>query len=431
MIDRYARKEIKEIWNEKNKYQIWLEIEIAAAQAMEKLRLIPKGVAAKVKRKAIINVDRIHKIESKVHHDVIAFLTSINEKVGPEGRFLHKGMTSSDVLDTCLNIQLLQSGKIILKDIDDLLKVLKNKALKYKKTVCIGRSHGIHAEPTTFGLKLASFYEEFKRNKKRMKSAIDEISTCAISGAVGTFANVDPGVESYVAKKLKLRVEPISTQIIPRDRHAYYFSTLGIIAGSIERVATEIRNLQKTEIGEVGEFFGKNQKGSSAMPHKKNPILSENLTGLARMIRSYVMPALENISLWHERDISHSSVERNIAPDSTITLDFALNRLKNLLKNMNVYPKKMLDNLSITKGLIFSQRVMIELTKYGFAREKAYLLVQKNAQNAWNKNMSLYESLSKDSLINKKISNKDLVKMFDIKYHTKKIDVIFKRIFRK
>jgi len=431
MIDRYARKEIKEIWNEKNKYQIWLEIEIAAAQAMEKLKLIPSGIAVKVKRKAIINVDRIHKIESKVHHDVIAFLTSINEKVGPEGRFLHKGMTSSDVLDTCLNIQLHKSGKIILKDIDDLLKVLKNKALKYKKTVCIGRSHGIHAEPTTFGLKLASFYEEFKRNKKRMKSAIDEISTCAISGAVGTFANVDPGVESYVAKKLKLRVEPISTQIIPRDRHAYYFSTLGIIAGSIERVATEIRNLQKTEIGEVGEFFGKNQKGSSAMPHKKNPILSENLTGLARMIRSYVMPALENISLWHERDISHSSVERNIAPDSTITLDFALNRLKNLLKNMNVYPKKMLDNLSITKGLIFSQRVMIELTKYGFSREKAYLLVQKNAQNAWNKNMSLYESLSKDSLINKKISNKDLVKMFDIKYHTKKIDVIFKRIFRK
>jgi len=430
MIDRYARKEIKEIWNEKNKYQIWLEIEIAAAQAMEKLKLIPKGVAAKVKRKAIINVDRIHKIESKVHHDVIAFLTSINEKVGPEGRFLHKGMTSSDVLDTCLNIQLLQSGKIILKDIDDLLKVLKNKALKYKKTVCIGRSHGIHAEPTTFGLKLASFYEEFKRNKKRMKSAIDEISTCAISGAVGTFANVDPGVESYVAKKLKLRVEPISTQIIPRDRHAYYFSTLGIIAGSIERVATEIRNLQKTEIGEVGEFFRKNQKGSSAMPHKKNPILSENLTGLARMIRSYVMPALENISLWHERDISHSSVERNIAPDSTITLDFALNRLKNLLKNMNIYPKKMLDNLNITKGLIFSQRVMIELTKYGFAREKAYLLVQKNAQNAWNKNMSLYESLSKDSLINKKISNKDLVKMFDIKYHIKKIDIIFKRVFK-
>ena len=431
MIDRYARREIKEIWNEKNKYQIWLEIEIASAQAMEKLRLIPKGVSAKVKKKAIINVDRIHKIESKVHHDVIAFLTSINEKVGSEGRFLHKGMTSSDVLDTCFNIQLLQSGKIILKDIDDLLKVLKNKALKYKKTVCIGRSHGVHAEPTTFGLKLASFYEEFKRNKKRMKSAIDEISTCAISGAVGTFANIDPKIESYVAKKLKLKVEPISTQIIPRDRHAYYFSTLGIIAGSIERVATEIRNLQKTELGEVEEFFAKKQKGSSAMPHKKNPILSENLTGLARMVRSYVVPALENISLWHERDISHSSVERNIGPDSTITLDFALNRLKNILKNMNVYPKKMLENLSITKGLIYSQRVMIELTKFGISREKAYLLVQKNAQNAWKKNMSLYESLSKDSLINKKISNKDLLKMFDIKYHTKKIDLIFKRVFRK
>ena len=431
MIDRYARKEIKEIWNEKNKYQIWLEIEIASAQAMEKLRLIPKGVATKVKKKATIDVNRIHKIETKVHHDVIAFLTSINEKVGSEGRFLHKGMTSSDVLDTCFNIQLLQSGKIILKDIDDLLKVLKNKALKYKKTVCIGRSHGVHAEPTTFGLKLASFYEEFKRNKKRMKSAIDEISTCAISGAVGTFANVDPKIESYVAKKLKLRVEPISTQIIPRDRHAYYFSTLGIIAGSIERVATEIRNLQKTELGEVEEFFAKKQKGSSAMPHKKNPILSENLTGLARMVRSYVLPALENISLWHERDISHSSVERNIGPDSTVTLDFALDRLKNILKNMNVYPKKMLENLSITKGLIYSQRVMIELTKFGISREKAYLLVQKNAQNAWKKNMSLYESLSKDSLINKKISNKDLLKMFDIKYHTKKIDLIFKRVFRK
>ena len=431
MIERYSRQEIKNIWDEKNKYQIWLNIEIAAADAMEKLKIIPHGVTKKIKKKAKINVGRIHKIENKVHHDVIAFLSSITEKVGPEGRFLHKGMTSSDVVDTCFNIQLLQSGKIIIKDIDDLLKVLKNKSLKYKKTVCIGRSHGIHAEPTTFGLKLASFYEEFKRNKKRMKSAIDEISTCAISGAVGTFANVDPKIESYVAKKLKLRVEPISTQIIPRDRHAHYFSTLGIIAGSIERVATEIRNLQKTELGEVEEFFGKNQKGSSAMPHKKNPILSENLTGLARMVRSYVLPALENISLWHERDISHSSVERNIGPDSTITLDFALNRLKNILKNMNVYPKKMLENLSITKGLIYSQRVMIELTKFGISREKAYLLVQKNAQNAWKKNMSLYESLSKDSLINKKISNKDLVKMFDIKYHTKKIDLIFKRVFRK
>ena len=430
MIDRYSRKELKEIWDEKNKYKIWLDIEIAAAQAMEKLKIIPKGVAAKVRRKAKINVDRIHKIEKKVHHDVIAFLTSVTEQVGMEGRFLHEGMTSSDVLDTCLNIQLLQSGKIIIKDIDEILKILKNKSLKYKKTVCIGRSHGIHAEPTTFGLKLASFYEEFKRNKKRMENAIKEISTCAISGAVGTFANIDPKVESHVAKKFNLKVEPISTQIIPRDRHAFYFSTLGIIAGSIERLATEIRNLQKTEIQEVEEFFDKKQKGSSAMPHKKNPILSENLTGLARMVRSYVVPALENISLWHERDISHSSVERNIGPDSTITLDFALNRLKNILKNMNVYPKKMLKNLDITKGLIFSQKVMIELTKRGFSRERAYSLVQKNAQNAWTKNISFYESLSKDSLINKKISNKDLTKMFDINYHTKKIDVIYRRVFK-
>jgi adenylosuccinate lyase len=430
MIDRYSRKEIKKIWEEKNKYQIWLDIEVAAAQAMEKLKIIPAGVANKVKKKTVINVDRIHKIESKVHHDVIAFLTSISEKVGSEGKFLHKGMTSSDVLDTCFNLQLVQSGKILSKDIDEILKVLKIKAYKYKNTICIGRSHGIHAEPTTFGLKLASFYEEFKRNKKRLKRAIDEISTCAISGAVGTFANVDPKVESFVAKKLNLNIEPISTQIIPRDRHAYYFSVLGIIAGSIERVSTEIRNLQKTELQEVEEFFGKKQKGSSAMPHKKNPILSENLTGLTRLIRSYVMPALENISLWHERDISHSSVERNIGPDSTITLDFALNRLKNILNNMNVYPKRMLKNLNITNGLIFSQRVMLELTKYGFSREKAYSLVQKNAQISWKKNVSFFESLSNDSLINKKISNKDLSKMFDLKYHTKKVDLIFRRVFK-
>jgi len=430
MIDRYSRNELKKIWEEKNKYQIWLDIEIAAAQAMEKLKIIPKGVSSNVRKKAKINVGRIHKIENKVHHDVIAFLDSITEKVGPAGRFLHKGMTSSDVLDTCFNIQLVQAGKIIVNDIDELLKVLKSKSLKYKKTICIGRSHGIHAEPTTFGLKLLSFYEEFKRNKKRLESAIMEVSTCAISGAVGTFANIDPKVESYVAKKLNLKIEPISSQIIPRDRHAYYFCILGIIAGSIERIATEIRNLQKTELQEVEEFFDKRQKGSSAMPHKKNPILSENLTGLARMVRSYVVPALENISLWHERDISHSSVERNIGPDSTITLDFALNRLINILKNINVYPKKMLKNLNITKGLIFSQRVMIELTKQGFTREKAYLLVQKNAQKAWSKNISLYETLSKDSLINKKISNKDLIKMFNIEYHTKNVNKIYKRVFK-
>ena len=430
MINRYSRKEIKKIWEEENKYKIWLNIEIAAAQAMEKLKHIPKGVSAKVKKRAVINVDRIHDIEKNVHHDVIAFLTSIAEKVGNDAKYLHKGMTSSDVLDTCFNLQLVKAGNIITNDINEILKVLKSKSLKYKKTICIGRSHGIHAEPTTFGLKLASFYEEFKRNKKRLENAIREISTCAISGAVGTFANVDPKVESYVAKKLNLRVEPISSQVIPRDRHAYYFSVLAIIAGSIERVATEIRNLQKTELQEVEEFFDKKQKGSSAMPHKKNPILSENLTGLTRMVRSYVIPALENISLWHERDISHSSVERNIGPDSTITLDFALNRLKNILENMNVYPKKMLQNLNITKGLIFSQRVMLELTKHGFSREKAYSLVQKNAQKSLKKNISFYESLSKDSLINKKISNKDLTKMFDINYHTKRINLIYKRVFK-
>ena len=430
MIERYSRKEIKKIWDEKNKYQIWLDIEIAAAQAMEKLKLIPKGVSAKVRKKAVINVDRIHKIESKVHHDMIAFLTSITEKVGSDGKFLHTGMTSSDVLDTCFSVQLSQASKIINKDIDAILMILKKKSLKYKKTICIGRSHGIHAEPTTFGLKLASFYEEFKRNKKRLESAINEISTCAISGAVGTFANVDPRVEAHVAKRLNLKVEPISTQIIPRDRHAYYFSVLAIIAGSIERIATEIRNLQKTEIQEVEEFFDKKQKGSSAMPHKKNPILSENLTGLARMVRSYVIPALENISLWHERDISHSSVERNIGPDSTVTLDFALNRLKNILDNMSIYPKKMLKNLNISNGLIFSQRVMLELTRHGFSREKAYEIVQKNAQNSHKRNISFYDSLMNDSLINKKISNKDLRKMFDLKYHTKRIDIIFNRVFK-
>jgi adenylosuccinate lyase len=431
MIERYSRKEIKNIWDDKNKYQIWLDIEIAAAQSMEKLKIIPKGVSAKIKKKAKINVDRINKIENQVHHDVIAFLTSITEKVGPEGKFLHKGMTSSDVLDTCFNIQLMQAGKILLNDIDDILKVLKNKSLKYKNTVCIGRSHGIHAEPTTFGLKLIGFYEEFRRNKKRLENAIKEISTCAISGAVGTFANVDPKIESYVAKKLNLNVEPVSTQVIPRDRHAFFFSILGIIAGSIERVATEIRNLQRTELQEVEEFFGKKQKGSSAMPHKKNPILSENLTGLARMIRSYVVPALENISLWHERDISHSSVERNIGPDSTVTLDFALNRLKNILQNMNVYPQKMIKNLNITNGMIFSQRVMLELTKYGFSREQAYKIVQSNAQNSWKKNISLYDSLTKDLMINKKISNNELKKMFDLNYHLKRINIIFKRVLRK
>ena len=429
MIKRYSRKELVDIWDEYNKYKIWLNIEIAAAQGMEKIKLIPKGVASIVKKKGKIRVKRIHQIESKVKHDVIAFLTSITEQVGFKAKFLHQGMTSSDVLDTCYNIQLVQSGNILLKDIEGILSVLKSKAKKYKNTICIGRSHGIHAEPITFGLKLASYFSEFSRNKKRLIQAINEISTCTISGAVGTFANVDPRVEKYVAKKMNLRVEPVSSQIIPRDRHAYFFSVLGIIAGSVERVATEIRHLQRTEVQEVEEFFSKGQKGSSAMPHKRNPILSENLSGLSRLVRSYVVPALENIALWHERDISHSSVERNIGPDATVTLDFALTRMKNILKNMNVYPKKMIDNLNLTKGLIFSQQAMIELTKNGFTREEAYKVVQKHARFSWTNNISLLESLINDKNLTKKIGSRKLNNIFDLSYHTKNIDYIFKKVF--
>ena len=431
MIERYSRKEIKNIWNDKNKYSIWLDIEIAAAEAMEKLKIIPKGVSKKVKSRAKIDVQRILKIEEKVKHDVIAFLTSISEKVGKDARYLHKGMTSSDVLDTCFNLQLKQSGEILLKDINQLLISIKRQALKHKHTLCIGRSHGIHAEPITFGLKMLTFYQEFLRNKKRLENSIKEISTCAISGAVGTFANVDPKVERYVAKKLKLNVEPISTQIIPRDRHAQYFSTLGIIASSIERFATEIRHLQRTEVLEVEEFFGKKQKGSSAMPHKKNPILSENLTGLARLIRSSTIPALENVSLWHERDISHSAVERNIGPDATIALDFALVRLSNLIKNLNIYPKKMQNNLNLTNGIFFSQRVLLELTNVGFTREEAYRIVQKNALNAWKENTSFYNKILSDKKINNKISVNKLKKLFNFSYHTKRINIIFSRCLKK
>ena len=431
MIERYSRKELKDIWEEHNKFTIWLQIELAAAEAMERLKIIPKGVVKKVKAKAKINVKRILDIEKDVKHDVIAFLTSITEKAGNEARYLHKGMTSSDVLDTCFNLQLKQSGKILLKDLDALLLSIKKQSLKHKNTLCIGRSHGIHAEPITFGLKLLTFFQEFKRNKKRLEDSIEEISTCAISGAVGTFANIDTRVESYVAKKLKLKVEPISTQIIPRDRHAQFFSTLGIIASSIERFATEIRHLQRTEVLEVEEFFGKKQKGSSAMPHKKNPILSENLTGLARLIRSAVVPALENIALWHERDISHSAVERNIGPDTTIALDFALDRLNGIVKNLNIYPKNMLKNLKITNGLFFSQRVLLELTSAGFTREQAYSIVQKNAMKSWNSKSSFYEHIAKDNVIIKKIPVNKLKKLFDFSYHTKRINIIFNRSLKK
>ena len=430
MINRYSRKELTNIWSEENKYKIWLDVEIAAAQAMEKLGQIPKGVSSTVRRKARINVSRIHAIEAKVKHDVIAFLTSVTEKAGINARYLHQGMTSSDVLDTGFNIQLVQSGKILLKDIDLILKVLKRQAKKHKFTPCVGRSHGIHAEPITFGLKLASFYEEFKRNRKRLTDAIDEVSSCAISGAVGTFANINPNVEKHVAKKLGLKIEPISTQVIPRDRHAFYFSILGIIAGSVERVATEIRHLQRSEVYELQEFFSKDQKGSSAMPHKKNPILSENLTGLSRMVRSYVTPALENIALWHERDISHSSVERNIGPDANITLDFALNRLVNILDKMIIYPKKMIQNINLTKGLIFSQEIMLELTKGGLSREKSYKIVQSHSKKCFSENKNLFDLISKDKLIMSKISKSKLNSIFNYSSHFKNVNLIFKRVFK-
>ena len=430
MIKRYSRKELTDIWSEENKYKIWLDVEIAAAMAMEKLGQIPRGVSSVIKKKAKINVKRIHQIESQVKHDVIAFLTSVTEKAGIKARYLHQGMTSSDILDTSFNIQLVQSGRIILKDIDQILNVLKKQARKYKFTPCMGRSHGIHAEPTTFGLKLASFYEEFKRNRKRLKDAIDEVSTCAISGAVGTFANINPNVEKYVAKKLGLKVEPISTQVIPRDRHAFYFSVLGIIAGSIERVAIEIRHLQRTEVYELQEYFSKNQKGSSAMPHKKNPILSENLTGLSRMVRSAVIPALENIALWHERDISHSSVERNIGPDANITTDFALSRLANILDNMIVYPSKMLENLNMTKGLIFSQELMLELTKTGLSREKSYKMVQSYAKKCFAENLDLFNVVQTDRYIMTNISTQRLKAIFSYSKHFKNVNLIFRRVFK-
>ena len=430
MIERYSREEVKKIWQDHNRYKIWLDIELAAALAMEKYKLIPKGVYKKVKSKSKIDVKKILKIEGKVRHDVIAFLSSIMERSGKEGRFLHKGMTSSDVLDTCFNLQLKQSGEILLKDIDNLLIAIKKQSIKHKFTLCIGRSHGIHAEPTTFGLKLLTYYAEFSRNKKRLEKAVEDISTCAISGAVGTFANIDPRIEKFVANKLKLKIEPISTQIIPRDRHAHFFSVLGIIASSIERFSVEIRNLQRTEVAEVYEFFKKKQMGSSAMPHKKNPVLSENLTGLARLIRSMVVPAMENVALWHERDISHSSVERNIGPDATVTLDFALNRMSEVVNSMKINKNNMKKNLDLTKGLFFSQRVMLFLTEKGLKREVAYRIVQKCALRAIDQNISFYDSLMEDKKIKDIITVNNLKNLFDFGYHTKKINVIFNRVLK-
>ena len=428
MVPRYSRKEMIEIWSDISKYSIWLDIEIHALEGMEKVGIVPVGTAEIVRKNAKFDSRRIDEIETEIKHDVLAFLTNISESVGPEARFIHQGMTSSDVLDTCLNIQLKRAGELLLKDMDLLLSSIKSQALKHKKTICVGRSHGIHAEPTTFGLKMLQAYAEFSRNRKRLELSVEEISSCAISGSVGTFANIDPSVEEHVAKALGLNVEPVSTQIIPRDRHAAFFSTMGIIASSIERLATEIRHLQRSEVLEVEEYFSSKQKGSSSMPHKRNPVLTENLTGLARVVRSSVMPALENIALWHERDISHSSVERFIGPDTTITLDFALNRLNNVIENMVVYPDNMMKNLEKFNGLVFSQRVLLSLTQKNISREDSYLMVQRNSMKVWNDEGSFYELIKKDEEICSILSNDEIDDIFDLNYHLKHIEEIFQRV---
>ena len=433
MIPRYSRPAMTAIWSPETKYKIWFEIEAHAADAMAELGVIPKDAAKTIWAKgkdAKFDIDRIDAIEAEVKHDVIAFLTHVSEIVGPEARYMHSGMTSSDVLDTCLNVQLVRAADLLIADLDALLAALKRRAFEYKMTPTVGRSHGIHAEPTTFGLKLAQAYAEFARGRERMVAARKEVATCAISGAVGTFAQVDPRVEEHVAKALGLAVEPVSTQVIPRDRHAMYFATLGVIASSMERLAIEIRHLQRTEVLEAEEFFSEKQKGSSAMPHKRNPVLSENITGLARMVRAYVTPAMENVALWHERDISHSSVERMIGPDATVTLDFALARLTGLIDKLLVYPANMQKNMDRLGGLIHSQRVLIALTKAGVAREDAYRLVQRNAMKVWGGESNDFLALLKaDPDVRKALADKDLEENFDLDHHFKHVDTIFKRVF--
>ncbi|MEM7213300.1 MAG: adenylosuccinate lyase [Pseudomonadota bacterium] len=431
MIPRYSRPEMTAIWSPETKFRIWFEIEAHACDAQAALGVIPKSAAEAVWKAQDVefNVARIDEIEAEVKHDVIAFLTHLAEHVGDEARFVHQGMTSSDVLDTCFNIQLVRATDILLADMDKLLEALKKRAYEHKDTVTIGRSHGIHAEPMTFGLKLAQAYAEFDRNKDRLQAAREEIATCAISGAVGTFANIDPSVEAHVSEKLGLSPEPISTQVIPRDRHAMYFSVLGVIASSIERLATEVRHLQRTELREAEEFFSAGQKGSSAMPHKRNPILTENLTGLARLVRSMALPAMENVALWHERDISHSSVERNIGPDATVTLDFALSRLTGVIEKLMIHPDRMQEVLDQTGGLIHSQRVLLALTQAGVDREGAYRLVQRNAMKVWEENASFLEELKSDEEVRAALSEADLEALFDLGYHTRHVDTIFSRVF--
>jgi adenylosuccinate lyase len=432
MIPRYSRPEMTAIWSPETKFRIWFEIEAHAADAMAELGIIPKEAAKKIWEKgknAKFDVTRIDAIEAEVKHDVIAFLTHLSEIVGPEARFVHSGMTSSDVLDTNLNVQLVRAAELLIHDVDKLLEALKRRAHEHKYTPTIGRSHGVHAEPTTFGLKLAQAYAEFYRAKERLICARTEVATCAISGAVGTFAQVDPRVEEHVAKALGLAVEPVSTQVIPRDRHAMYFATLGVVASSVERLATEVRHLQRTEVLEVEEYFSAGQKGSSAMPHKRNPVLSENLTGLARMVRAYALPAMENVALWHERDISHSSVERMIGPDATVTLDFALNRLAGVIDKLVVYPENMQKNLDLLGGLVHSQRVLIALTQKGVAREDAYRLVQRNAMKVWNGEGDFLTLLKADPDVRAKLSDQEIETNFDLGYHFKHVDTIFQRVF--
>jgi adenylosuccinate lyase len=434
MIPRYARDQMVSIWSPETKFRIWFEIEAHATDALAALGVVPKDAAAKVwemGRDAKFDVARIDEIEREVKHDVIAFLTHLSEIVGPEARFVHQGMTSSDVLDTCLNVQLARAADLLIADVEDLLLALKKRALEYKMTPTIGRSHGIHAEPTTFGIKLATYYAEFARARTRLLTARAEIATCAISGAVGTFANIDPRIEEHVAAKMGLTVEPISTQVIPRDRHAAYFATLGVVASSLERLAIEIRHLQRTEVLEVEEYFSPGQKGSSAMPHKRNPVLTENVTGLARMVRSYTIPAMENVALWHERDISHSSVERYIGPDATITLDFALSRMTGVIDKLLVYPERMQKNLDATHGLVHSQRVLLALTQAGLPREDSYRLVQKNAMRAWNGEGDLLDLLKADPEVSKAVPADKLEAMFDLGYHLAQVDTIFGRVFGK
>ncbi len=432
MIPRYSRPEMTSIWSPETRFRIWFEIEANACDALAALGVIPASAAATIWEKgraAEFDVERIDAIEREVKHDVIAFLTHLAEFVGPDARFIHQGMTSSDVLDTCLNVQLTRAADLLLADLDKLLAAIRRRAFEYKLTPCIGRSHGIHAEPVTFGLKMAEAYAEFTRCRERLVAARREVATCAISGAVGTFANIDPAVEEHVAKAMGLAVEPVSTQVIPRDRHAMFFATLGVIASSVERLAVEVRHLQRTEVLEAEEYFSPGQKGSSAMPHKRNPVLSENLTGLARMVRAYALPAMENVALWHERDISHSSVERMIGPDATVTLDFALVRLAGVIDKLLVYPERMEKNLNALGGLVHSQRVLLALTQKGSSREDAYRLVQRNAMPVWERGGDFLTNLKSDKDVKAYLSDSELEALFDLGYHLKHVDTIFRRVF--